>query len=110
MVKAKAPEYFKTARKWIGHVKHGADWVTNMIDNNRDSFRESAGVLASSGVKPFTAVGEYLQDHEHHIDGVHSLTGQISDYSSKAHTAVDKAEEGFAKFDSDFLGGAVSAK
>ncbi len=30
---------------------------------------------------------------DHHIDGVHSLTGQVSDYASKAHSAIDSAEE-----------------
>ena len=25
---------------------------------------------------------------EHHLDGAHSLTGEIADYASKAHTAV----------------------
>ena len=40
-----------------------------------------------------SAIGETLQGMEHHIDGIHSLTGEISDYASKAHSAVDKAEK-----------------
>ena len=30
---------------------------------------------------------------EHHIDGVHSLTGEVSEYASKAHSAIDTAQE-----------------
>ena len=31
---------------------------------------------------------------DHHIDGLHSLTGEISDYASKAHQAVDAVQGG----------------
>jgi hypothetical protein len=30
---------------------------------------------------------------DHHIDGLHSLSGEISDYASKAHQAIDTAQE-----------------
>ena len=33
-----------------------------------------------------------MGDMHHHIDGVHSLTGKVSEYASKAHSAIDTAQ------------------
>ena len=30
---------------------------------------------------------------DHHIDGLHSLSGEISDYASKAHQAIDTVQK-----------------
>ncbi len=54
---------------------------------------ETAGLFASSDIKPISAVGEMMGSMEHHIDGVHSLTGKVSDYASKAHSAVESVEQ-----------------
>ena len=74
-LKQNVPEHFDRLRKYTQHVQHGAEWVRDQIHDNRHAFKATAGLFASSGIKPISAVGEVMGSMEHHIDGAHSLTG-----------------------------------
>ena len=47
-----------------------------------------------------------MTEMDHHIDGLHSLTGHVADYASKAHQAMDHVE----KEVKDVVGGSIKGK
>lgn len=58
------------------------------IEQNQESWEETAGHFASSNLQPLSAVGEMMQDQAHHIDAVHSVSGKLKGGSARARKVM----------------------